>query len=160
MRYPRATDDLVVRRSLRSTALRRLVVVSWLLLVLVALVVRYPQAFRDANRSARENAALDVLDLEVGGGNSVIPDQRLLYQARGRIPWRGTFAVAIGEPEVGWTDLTSTFAETYLRYFLLPRREAPDAPWVLCFGCDRSAFPGARAVWIGEDGLSILRRRP
>lgn len=126
--------------------------------MLVAVVVRYPEAFRDANRSARANAALDLLDREVGGGNSVIPDQRLLFEARGRIPADGTFAVALGEARPEWTDLTAPYAETFLRYFLLPRRAAPDAPWILCFACDHSAYPGAEVVWQGEDGLSILRR--
>jgi hypothetical protein len=134
------------------------VVAYWLLVVLVALVVRYPEAFRQANQSARANAALDLRDREVGGGNSVIPDQRLLFEARGLIPSDGTFAVALGEPQEGWTDLTATFAETYLRYFLLPRRVSSDSPWVLCFNCDRPSYPGATVVWEGEDGLSILKR--
>lgn len=133
-------------------------VAYWLVVVLVAVVVRYPETFRQANLSARENAALDQLDREVGGGNSVIPDQRLLFEARGWIPEDGTFAVAMGAPRQSWSDLTVPFAETYLRYFLLPRRSAPDAPWILCFACDRSGFPGATVAWAGQDGLSILRR--
>ena len=135
-----------------------MVVAYWLLVVLVALVVRYPEAFRQANQSARDNAALDLLDREVGGGNSVIPDQRLLFEARGLIPPNWTFAIAIGDPQQGWSDLTVSFAETYLRYFLLPRRVSSDSPWVLCFNCDRSAYPGATVAWEGEDGLSILKR--
>jgi hypothetical protein len=126
--------------------------------MLVAIVVRYPDAFRGANESARANARLDLLDREFGGGNSVIPDQGLLVEARGLIPEDGTFAVAVGERQPGWTDLTATFAETYSRYFLLPRRAAPDAPSILCFACDRSAYPGAEVVWEGDDGLSLLRR--
>ena len=126
--------------------------------LLVAIVVLYPDAFRDANESARANARLDLLDREFGGGNSVIPDQGLLVEARGLIPPDGTFAVAVGERQPEWTDLTATYAETYSRYFLLPRRYAPDAPWILCFACDRGAYPGANAVWEGDDGLSILER--
>ena len=34
-----------------------------------------------------------------------------------------------------------------MRYFLLPRQTDPDAPWILCFACDRSAYPGAQVVW-------------
>ena len=126
--------------------------------MLVAIVVLYPDAFREANESARANARLDLLDREFGGGNSVIPDQGLLIEARSRIPEDGTFAVAVGEQQPEWTDLTANFAETYSRYFLLPRRAAPDAPWILCFACDRGAYPGAEVVWEGDDGLSILRR--
>jgi hypothetical protein len=153
------TEDLVARKASRAPGIRRLVVAYWLLVVLVALVVRYPEAFRQANQSARQHAALDLLDREVGGGNSVIPDQGLLFEARGLVPPDGTFAIALGEPHEGWTDLTVPFAETYLRYFLLPRRVASDSPWVLCFACDRSSYPGATVVWEGDDGLSILKRQ-
>ena len=142
----------------RAVGIRWLVVASWLALVVVAVVYRYPDAFRHANESARRNAALDLLDREVGGGNSVIPDQRLIIEARGWIPPDGTFAVALGPRQEGWSDLTAPYAETFARSFLLPRRQAPDAPWILCMACDRAAYPGAEVVWQGEDELSILRR--
>jgi hypothetical protein len=142
---------------LRAAGLRGLVIAYWLGVIVVAIVVRYPDAFRDANDSARANAALDLIDRQMGGGNSVIPDQGLMIEARGRIPTDGTFAVAVGESQEAWTDLTATFAETYARYFLLPRRAAPGAPWVLCLACDRGAHPGAEAVWEGDDGMALLR---
>jgi hypothetical protein len=126
--------------------------------MLVAIVMHYPDAFNAANDTARANASLDLLDRQVGGGNSVFPDQRLLVEARGRIPEDATFAVAVGERQPGWTDLTEGFAETFAKYFLLPRRFAPDGQWVLCLACDRTAYPGAAEVWSGEDGLAILRR--
>jgi hypothetical protein len=126
--------------------------------VLVALAVRYPDAFHDANETARANAALDLIDRDVGAGNSVFPDQALLVEARGLIPPEESFAVAVGAPQPGWTELTAASAEPFLRSFLLPRRLDPEARWIVCVGCDRSAYPGADAVWEGDDGLSILRR--
>jgi hypothetical protein len=152
------TDELAPRRPLRAVGARRLVIGSWLATVVVALVALYPDALRNADESARANASLDLIDRDVGGGNSVIPDQGLLVEARGRIPRDESFTVALGEPQEGWTDLTAPYAETFATYFLLPRRVAPDAAWILCFACDRGAFPGAEAVWEGDDGLSILRR--
>ena len=137
-----------------------MVIVLWLALVLVAVAVRYPDTFRAANQTARANAALDLLDRKVGGGNSVIPDQAVLFEALGRIPANGTFAVVVGEPQKGWTDLTATYAETFLRYFLLPRRVDTNARWIVCFACDPKAIPGTRSVWEGEDGIAILRRQP
>jgi len=125
---------------------------------LVALVVRYPDAFADANETARANAALDLVDRDVGAGNSVFADQQLLVQARGLIPRDESFAVAAGDPQPGWTDLTAGSAEPFVRYYLLPRRLDPNARWIVCLGCDRGAYPGAEAVWEGEDGISILRR--
>ena len=141
-------------------ATRRLVVVLCVAVSIVALVVRYPDALRDANGTARENAALDLVDRAVGAGSSVFPDQRVLVEILGRIPPDGTFAVAVGEPQPGWTALTAGSAELFLRSYLLPRRLDPSASWIVCLACDRSAYPGADAVWKGDDGISILRRRP
>jgi hypothetical protein len=139
-------------------ATRRLVVVFCVAVTVVALFVRYPDAFRDANDTASANAALDVVDRAVGAGNSVFPDQQLLIEARGLIPPGESFTVAVGEPQPGWTPLTATSAEPFLRSFLLPRRLQPDGPWIICLACDRTAYVGADAVWEGDDGLSILRR--
>jgi hypothetical protein len=134
------------------------VVVFCVAVVLAALAVRYPAAFRDANDTARANAALDLVDRALGAGNSVFPDQRLLVEARGLIPPRDSFAVAVGAPQPGWTELTASSGELFLRSFLLPRRFDPAARWIVCLACDRAAYPGADAVWEGENGLSILRR--
>ena len=124
-----------------------------------ALVVLWPEAFADANRAARANAALDYVDRQVGGGNSVLPDQAVVIEAQGRIPTDGTFLVAVGDPQEGWSELSTPDAiTTFMRSVLLPRRESGDAPWILCFACDRGAFPDAEPVWEDEEGLSILRR--
>ena len=139
-------------------ATRRLVVVFCVAVSLVALAVRYPDAFHDANDTARKNAALDLVDRAVGAGNSVFPDQRLLVEARGLIPPGESFAVAVGDPQPGWTELTAGSAELFLRSYLLPRRLDPNGPWIVCLACDRDAYPGADAVWEGDNGLSILRR--
>jgi hypothetical protein len=129
--------------------------------LLVALGWLYPQAFADANRAARANARLDWVDRELGGGNSVLPAQAIAIEARGRIPANGTFTVAVGEPRPGWSELAiPDTLENYMRYFLLPRKTSDDAPWILCFACDRGAYPDAEVVWEDpQEGLSILRRR-
>jgi hypothetical protein len=128
--------------------------------MLVALVWLYPQAFADANRTARANARLDHVDRELGGGNSVLPAQAIGVESRGLIPEDETFTVAAGEPRASWSELAiPDTLENYMRYFLLPRRTNPDAAWILCFACDRTAYPGAAPVWEdAEEGLAILRR--
>ncbi len=146
----------------RSPGLRRLVVCSCVALTLAALVVRYPQSFADANETARANAGLDLLDLQLGAGSSVLPDQSVAIEARGRIPPDGTFTVSVGEPLDGWPELTTPgIVDTYMRYFLLPRRPAAGARWIVCLNCDRSAYPDAKAVWDdSEQGLAILEMPP
>lgn len=127
--------------------------------MLLALAWRYPQSFADANRTARANARLDYVDRELGGGNSVLPDQAMAVEARGWVPQDGAFSIDVGEPQASWGELATPGAlATFMRSFLLPRRDRADAPWVLCFGCDRGAYPGAETVWEDEEGLSILRR--
>ena len=151
-------DDVLQRWLSEGIATRRLVVLFCIAVTLVALVVRYPDAFHDANETARANAALDLVDRDIGAGNSVFPDQRLLVEARGLIAPDETFSVAAGDPQPGWTELTAGSAEPFLRYFLLPRRLDPNARWIICVGCDRGAYPGTSPVWEGENGLAILRR--
>jgi hypothetical protein len=46
----------------------------------------------------------------------------------------------------------------FAQYFLLPRRQVVDAPWVLCYACDLGDFPGVETVFTGSDGISLLRR--
>jgi hypothetical protein len=128
--------------------------------MLAAVAWLYPQAFVDANRAARANATLDPVDRALGGGNSVLPAQGIAIEARGWIPEGAAFSVAVGEPRASWSSLAiPDTLENYMRYFLLPRRTSDDVPWVLCFACDRAAYPGATPVWEDvEEGLAILRR--
>ena len=128
--------------------------------MVIAVAWLYPRAFAQANRTARANVQLDIIDRQLGGGNSVLPDQAIAIEARGRIPEHGAFAVAVGPRQPQWSVLADPGSlENFMRYFLLPRRIDPAAPWVLCFACDRAAFPGATLEW--EDSvqsLAILRR--
>ena len=153
------TADLHARWLERPDLLPRLVVVFCLVVTVGAVVVLWPDAFADANRTARANAALDYVDRQIAGGNSVLPDPAIVIEAQGRIAPDETFLVAVGDPQEGWSELSTPDAiATFMRSILLPRREAADAPWILCFGCDRGAYPGAEPVWEDEEGLSILRR--
>jgi len=137
---------------------RRLGVLACVAVLAVALVQHYPSALRQAHDEASRNAALSAEDREFASGNSVVADQGGLYEARRRIPANGTYLVSVGEPVDGWTELTAPFVSWFARYFLLPRRPASDAPWVLCYACDPGSHPGFETVWTGADGISLLRR--
>ncbi len=137
---------------------RRLGVLACIGVLLAALAAQYPEALRQADDEASRNAALSYEDREFAGGNSVVADQGGLYEARARIPEDGTYSVSMGAPVDGWTDLTAEFTPWFARYFLLPRREDPAAPWVLCYACDPTEHPGFETVWTGDDGISLLER--
>ena len=159
-RYARSTKEAFARWLSSPRSTRQLVVVFCVAVTVVAVVIRYPEAFRAVNDTARANAALDYLDRQVGAGNSVLPDQGMAIQARGLIPPNGTFTVSFGERREGWSELAVPHViEPFMRYFLLPRRESPDAPWILCFACDHGGYPDAQVVWEDAEGLSILRQR-
>lgn len=133
-------------------------VIACATLLVGALLVRYPAALREAGQRADANAALSYADREIGGGNSVVVEQQLMYEARARIPADATFDVAVGEPREEWSELTAVGITPFAVSFLMPRRREPGAGWVLCYGCDRTAFPGFVAEWEGEGDLALLRR--
>lgn len=137
---------------------RRLAVLACVAVLVVALVDLYPDAVRQAGARAKSNASLSYADREFAGGNSVVADQGGLYQARGLIPPDGWYQVSVGTPVEGWTELTAPFVAWFARYFLLPRRQSDDAPWILCYACDPVEHAGFETVWTGSDGISILRR--
>lgn len=126
----------------------------------LAVVLRYPALVREVDRDASRNSALSYADREIAGGNGLVADQTALYEARGRIPENETYHVAVSTGYEGGSDLTVPYVESYYQYFLMPRRPAEDAPWVICYGCDLEQY-GSRAevVWESDEGISIARIR-
>lgn len=127
----------------------------------VAVVVRYPAVLREADQDASRNSSLSYADREVAGGNGLVADQAALYEARGRIPKNETYHVAVGTGYEGGSDLTVPYVESYYQYFLMPRRPAEDARWLICYGCDLEQY-GSRAevVWQSSEDITIARLRP
>ena len=109
---------------------------------------------------AATNASANYDDREFGGGNSLVVDKNALYEARGLIPEDEPYRVVAGPGVDGATELTEPHIGEYARYFLMPRRPDPDARWVLCYGCDLSAFGDElEVVWRDELGIAIGRLR-
>ena len=123
----------------------------------IAIAIVYPQVLRELGREASENSAQSYDDREIAGGNGIVVDQAAVYAARALIPEGATYHVAVGDDYVGAT-LTRDHVASYLRYFLMPRRPAEAANWVVCYGCERSEY-GDRAdvLWTDGDDLSIVR---
>ena len=100
---------------------------------------------------ASRNAAANLDDRELGGGNALGVDQDALYEARGWIPEDATYRIVLG-------DLTDPNIGQYARYFLMPRRPDPDARWVLCYECDLSSFGDElQVVWENDAGIALGR---
>ena len=107
---------------------------------------------------AGENSRLGYADREVAGGNGVIIDQGALYQARALIPAGASYRMLVGPHLQSATALSEPFAGVYFRYFLMPRRQADQASWIVCFGCDlQKQAPGATTAWSDADGISIAK---
>jgi hypothetical protein len=126
--------------------------------VAVALgAVYFVRAVDHLGETASTNAALNFDDREFAGGNSLVADKRALYQARALIPEDGSYRVLTGSSVAGESELTQQYIDQFVRYFLMPRRPAQDAPWIICYGCDTSAIgQPTSVVWTNGGGISIL----
>jgi len=139
----------------------RVGVVFLVAVALLAVVVRYPSVLDDIDDTAAQNAALSYSDREIAGGNGLVADQTAAYAARALIPKGDTYHVAVNPDFSAGSDLTVRYVDSWYRYFLMPRRPAETAPWVVCYGCDLGAYgPDAKVVWQGSDGISIVRVGP
>ena len=126
-----------------------------------AAVFAYPGVVHDLGDEASNNSRLSFSDREIAGGNGVVDDQRAVYEARARIPSDETYHVAVSDDFDADSVLTVPYVVNYFEYFLMPRRPAEGAPWVICYGCDVTAYREAAAeVWTNGEGISILRVEP
>jgi hypothetical protein len=133
-------------------------VVFLVALASAAVLYELPGVVQDFEEEAATNSALSYSDREIAGGNGVIADQSAAYAARALIREDETFHVAVGAAYTGGTSLTAPYVESYYQYFLMPRRPADDARWVVCYGCDVAEVePEAEVVWRGSDDISIVR---
>ena len=117
-----------------------------------------PLAVRDQGRKASRIAGFSFADREIAGGNSIVVDQVAAYAARGLIPRDATYRVVVGPKLTEQTSLTVPAISAWLTYFLMPRRPAGDASWVVCYGCDTQKLgAGFVRLWQDDVGISIGR---
>lgn len=124
----------------------------------IAAAVGFPFAFKDRSDAAARNSAISYADREIAGGNGIVVDQQVVYEARGRIRPDETYRVAVGPRFGAGSELTVPYVESYFQYFLMPRRPAPDARWIVCYGCDLEQYgAAAEVVWRDDDGVALVR---
>ena len=155
---PRLDSPLPAERRL-SAAGRRLTRLGLASSAAVAIgfgVGYFPRALSRLDDAASSNGALSFSDREIAGGNSIVVDQQAAYQARALIPPHASYRVVTGPHLRNASSLTQSFVASWFTYFLMPRRPAADASWVVCYGCEASAL-GERydVVWQDKDGISI-----
>ena len=134
----------------------RLGVVLCVVVALAFGLVYFVRAVDRLGDDATRHSEANFDDREFGGGNSLVVDKRALYEARALIPEDETYRVIPGPGVEGATELTEPYIDQFARYFLMPRRPALDARWILCYGCDRAELgDGFQAVWDGGGGIVL-----
>jgi len=133
-------------------------VVALVSCVAITAVVAYFPLVSDVGREASRNSSSSYVDREIAGGNGLVADQAAVYAAQALIPKDSTYHVAVGSDYAGGDELTRDFVTSYYGYFLMPRRSAEGAPWIICYGCELSVYgPGATVVWKDDQGISIVK---
>jgi hypothetical protein len=107
---------------------------------------------------ADRNASLTYLDREYGDRGWAL-DRRVIEDARLWMPPRASYGIVLGPR---WNNLDGQVAADFLKYFLLPRREASadTAAWVFCYGCDVAQLdPRFEVLSRGRAGILFGRVR-
>ena len=136
----------------------RLCVVYVVAVALVLVAIELPKTVHRLGNDSTANAALSYADREIAGGNSIVADQLLAYEARSIIPRDASYRVVIGPKLTKRASLPTTSLPGWLRYFLMPRRQEDGASWVVCYGCDATRLGAAyESLWSDEYGISVGR---
>lgn len=122
---------------------------------LVVGVVGVVERIVELGSRAGANAARDWAERELGGGNSLGADKEALYAARALIPSHASYRLVLGDPIPGGTELSALGLPDFTRHFLMPRRPADGAEWIICYGCDPAGLAGYVPVWDGGGGISV-----
>jgi hypothetical protein len=118
----------------------------------------YVKAVSQLGDRASSNSSIGFADREIAGGNAIVVDQRVAYEARALIPVGSTYRVVVGPQLRERTDLTETYVAGWFMYFLMPRRPRDAARWTICYGCNTSTLGGSYEVrWDDGKGVSIGR---
>jgi hypothetical protein len=139
-------------------SLARLCVAYVVAVTLVLVAIELPNRLHDLGSEATANAALSYADREIAGGNSVLADQLLAYEARAILPSGASYRVVIGPRLTKQASLPTASVPGWLRYFLMPRRPEDGASWVVCYGCDPATLGAPYEVlWSDDYGISVGR---
>ncbi len=121
-------------------------------------LVYFAKGLSNLDQGATANSELSFSDREFSGGNGVVLDQQAAYAAEALIPRHANYRLLTGSGLKDPTSLTLPFVESWFRYFLMPRRPADDAQWIICYACDIPKLGGQYTPrWQDDRGISIGR---
>jgi hypothetical protein len=134
-------------------------ITAWVCIAVVAVLglTRLDEALGTFDQAADENAARAYLDRVYGDQTNILGSRRVVEDARLTIPETDTYRMVLGPIELG--RYNALIAPDFVRYFLLPRREAPDARWILCFACDVDELGPGFEVLSKENDIVFGRLR-
>jgi hypothetical protein len=136
----------------------RLAAASCAAVAIAVLVYEVPRTVDSLGDTAARNASLSFADRDVAGGNAVLADQQLAYQARSIIPSDASYWLVTGPKLTKQAALPISSLPGFLRYFLMPRRSVDGSSWIVCYGCLTSQWGNRYEVlWQDDYGISVGR---
>jgi hypothetical protein len=149
-------------------------IVGALVLVVVAaaagsVLVRLPAAFHTLDTRASVNAKQSTIGRTIQGADGLGIQNEFVVQALSLLPKDATYvveqplSVAVAA-KYSISPTTLLALRGYMRFLLLPRREAaPErAQYLLCYACDTSPFDkrGMTRLWSDPRGFVIGKLKP
>jgi hypothetical protein len=130
----------------------------------VAAVVRAPDAFRTLDVRAAKNDHETSIGRLIQATDSLGIENDFAIQALSLVPPNATYVLEQPQSDsvaakYGISPTTLLALRGYMRFLLLPRREAPPsrAQYLLCYACDTDAFDkrGMKRLWSDPNGIVI-----
>ena len=106
---------------------------------------------------ADRNASLTYRDRLYGEPFDIVGSQKVVEEARLWMPESSSYRVLVGQQKRVQSGVRRDLAPAFLEFLLMPREqtESPSAPWVFCYGCDRSEL-GAGFEVLSDGGNGIV----
>jgi hypothetical protein len=125
----------------------------------IASAAQLDHTFGVVDWRADQNAGRGYLERTYGVGSDRIGSRRIVEDARLWMPKDAKYRILVG-PKPALSQRGLGVASDFLRFFLLPRLESQDAPWILCFDCNVAKLRDGFRQLSKDNGLSFWKKRP
>jgi hypothetical protein len=124
----------------------------------LASVSRLDNTFGVVDWRADQNASRGYLERIYGVSADRIGSRRVVEDARLWMPTDAKYRILVS-PNTRLSHLAIGVATDFLRFFLLPRLESDDAPWIFCFDCNVAKLRDGFRQLSEDNGLSFWKKR-